>query len=269
MESITKALQRAKAAQPGELDFIEANLVQLASAGHGHHAGSDHGALLSEPVGFSTVSPMHLRPQHVIAYDSGDWKTRSYDVLRNQLSSDKDKLVHVVAVTAPTPGCGATVTAVNLAFSFARLRAANVLLVDANARSPAIGRVFGLPRHVHHNGHDASMALTTVEAGGIHVNVLRTVWDDTAKVPSATDTLRMMTQFERARQKLRPSVIILDVSPMLTADEAIPFVLEADSVALVLAVGQSKITDLEVCRTYLGSKRGVQVVLNKCGKHGL
>ena len=220
-----------------------------------------------EKIEAESVSPTYLHSQRIVAFDSGNHMTRCYDVLRNQLiNENKDKQVHLIAVTAPTSGCGVTVTAVNLALSFARVHGANVLLVDMNNRPPAIGRLLGLPPMSCYE--ELTGALTFIEVNGTHMHVLRPGWQ-AATAPVRADASRLILQIAQARQRLMPTIVIYDMPPIMVADELNAIVKEADAAVVVLAVGYSKLSDFEVCRTFLGSRRGVRVVLNKSRRHGL
>jgi protein-tyrosine kinase len=205
--------------------------------------------------------------ERVVAFDNTSQITRCYDVLRNQLiNENKGRQAHLIAVTAPSVGCGVTVTAANLALSFARVHAANVLLVDANSRKPAIGRLLGLPPLSRYE--ELSGSLTLIEVNGTRLHVLRPGLQVAAGSGRA-DATRLISQIEQARHRFMPTVVIYDMPPLMVADELNVLVKDADTAVVVLAVGQSTVSDLEVCKTYLGSRSGIRVVLNKTRKHNL
>ncbi|HVR19160.1 MAG TPA: CpsD/CapB family tyrosine-protein kinase [Polyangiaceae bacterium] len=66
---------------------------------------------------------------------------RGYRLLRHRLLAHSDP--RVIVVTSAEPGEGKTTCAVNLALALAEETMARVLLVEANLRRPALGRVFG------------------------------------------------------------------------------------------------------------------------------
>lgn len=213
------------------------------------------------------IWPIYLRSHRVVAFDSGHPMTRCYDVLRNQLiNENRDKAVHQIAVTAPTKDCGVTVTAANLALSFARVHETNVLLVDMNSKSPSVGRTLGLPAMTP--AEDRNGSLLSVDVNGTHMYVLRLGLLD-ATALARTDAARLLAQVAQARQRVMPTVIIYDMPPVMVADELNAIVKDADSAVVVLAVGHSTRSEFEICKTYLGSRKGIRVVLNKSRKHGL
>ncbi len=214
------------------------------------------------------LSPTFLYSNRVIAFDSGSSMTHAYDVLRNHLLNDQAGAgTRVISVSAPSTGCGTTVTAANLAISLARVPGSTVLLVDANSRDPGAGRIFGLPQEP--SFYDPIRGwLTTTDIRGIRVHLLRAAWGS-GRIPLPADLERMVAQIEAARQLLKPTAILFDLPPTLNSDEVIPFFDMSDTAVIVLAVGKSKLTELEICRSYLGAEKRTQVVLNKMRRHGL
>ena len=54
----------------------------------------------------------------------------------------------VLGVTSPTPGCGKTLTAINLGFSVARQPDRSVILMDLDLQRPRLSDYFGIaPRN--------------------------------------------------------------------------------------------------------------------------
>lgn len=265
MESFTGTLHIARMAT-----LLEGTSIASRHAAEAPHRNPPLEVVLPqafEDIEAESLSPTYLRSQRIVAFDSGNQMTRCYDVLRNQLvNENKDKQVHQIAVTAPTRGCGVTVTAANLALSFARMHEAYVLLVDMNNQPPAIGPLLGLPtmsRHQELNG-----VLTSVEANGTHMYVLRPSWQDNT-MSGRIDASRLISQIAEARQRVMPTVIIYDMPPVIVADELNAIVKDADSVVVVLAVGHSTLSEFDVCKTFLGSRKGIRTVLNKTRRHGL
>jgi protein-tyrosine kinase len=273
MDNITRALKRAKEeTRVRNTDLAEINLFKLSKPMRELSPEREPAAPFQDLESIETeiASPAHLRAQRVVAFDSGDRITRFYDMLRNQLLNfGVERQGRVIAVVAPTHGCGTTVTAINLALSYARTPGANVLLVDANVRAPSIGCRLGQQTPAEADAHEDRLSghLKRVEIAGLHISVLRIAADGASNIPFTVN--RIESQIGRATQKLRPSVVILDLPPMLIADEAIALVQHADSIVLVLAFRQSKLSDLEVCKTHIGAQKETMFILNKNPKYGL
>ena len=87
----------------------------------------------------------HLEAYRIIAHDRTDLRSRSYDMLRTQVLQSMDlKSWQLLAVTSPTPGCGKTLTSINLALSIARQPERSVLLVDMDIEKPQVANYLGL-----------------------------------------------------------------------------------------------------------------------------
>ncbi|WP_117190453.1 P-loop NTPase family protein [Rhizobium terrae] len=231
---------------------------------NGYHPQDDY------PLSLDTdpLSPTFLYSNRIIAFDSSNAITHAYDVLRNHLINQrKEADTRVISVSAPSAGCGTTVTTVNLALSFARVPGANVLLVDANARNPGVGKALGLAPEPSYEDLVHGW-LSTIDIRGVRLRFLRAAWG-TGRIPLPADLARMTLQVEANRQLLRPTLIIFDLPPMLNSDEVIPFIDMSDTAVIVAAVGKSKRSDLEICRSYIGPTKSMQVVLNKTKRHGL
>ena len=86
----------------------------------------------------------YLQSQRIVAYDGKDPRSRSFDILRTEVLRSMDlKGWKTLAVTSPTPSCGKTLTAVNLALSMARQPERQVLLADLDLRKASGRSLFG------------------------------------------------------------------------------------------------------------------------------
>lgn len=211
-------------------------------------------------------SEQALKDARVVAFDPQDPLTRTFDLLRNRVLGEMPATgSHVIAVAAPTTGCGVSVTAANLAFSVARLRNSTVVLADMNVPSPMAGH---LAFRDTRSGHNPAAGLRRVEAGGCSVltspaGELLLSLRRQASLPALASA--WLTQVKRA---FEPVVVILDLPPLLHGDDGMPIAVNADAVALVLGVGKSTVADLDACRSSLPESR-CHVVLNKARRHGL
>ena len=85
------------------------------------------------------VLPDALDPRLVILREPTSERARSYRLLRHRLLSDSDP--RIIAVTSALSGEGKTTCALNLALAIAEDSMTRVLLLDANLRRPALGRI--------------------------------------------------------------------------------------------------------------------------------
>lgn len=207
-----------------------------------------------------------LKNRRVVAFDPQDPQTRTFDVLRNRVLGELPTTgSHVVAVVAPTAGCGVSVTAANLAFSIARVHGFTAMLADMNVPS-RLSEQLALDRSGI--GLDANAGFTRIEAGGGSVlaspagELLRSFRQQ------ASQPALVSSWLSQVKREFEPAILVLDLPPLLQDDDAMPIAVNADSIVLVFGVGKSTIADLEACRSSLPESR-CHIVLNKTRRHGL
>ncbi|KKB80644.1 hypothetical protein VW29_16680 [Devosia limi DSM 17137] len=255
MDSFINALTRAQdAARPAP------QVVHPLSA-------RPHLNLVQEP---RMLVPTALKSNRIVSYDGTDKMTRAFDVLRNTCLKEADPDATesaIIAVTAPTVHCGTSTTAANLAFSIARMRKGEVVLVDLAPSGSGLRSLLGLDLR-NSPAPQPSDAFQKLEVGGVTVRL-------TSLLPAiegkAGAELRnaFMEWANTVRRDLGPVTIILDLPPLLSDDRAVSLVSEIDIVLLLLAVGESTMADLDNCRSYLHGARSVQLVLNKARSYDL
>jgi len=81
----------------------------------------------------------------IVTFDQKDKAHVPFDMMRTQvLSACRKNDWKVVGITSPTPACGKTVTAINLAFSFARQKDTHTVLMDVDLRKPMVAENLGI-----------------------------------------------------------------------------------------------------------------------------
>jgi protein-tyrosine kinase len=261
MENIRQAVERAKA----QTEQQGASGPQIARRqtmrGLGATVGSEKRAEEVE-LDFS-----YLQSQSIVAYDGADPRSRPFDVLRTEILRSMDlKDWKILAVTSPTPSCGKTLTAVNLALSMARQPERQVFLADLDLRKPRVGAVLGLKcgeglLGVVEERVEVAGASMQVRAGNSRLDVLPTApasnASDLVDSKALARTLREIAEYGRSR------IVILDLPPLLAGHDVISILPQVDCVLLVGAVGVSKVADIEECSKYLRDTDVVRFVLNK------
>lgn len=225
---------------------------------------------VTPPVGLQEVllAPKHLEANRVIAHDETDPRARSFDMLRTQVLQSMDqKGWRVLGITSPTPGCGKTVTATNLAFSIARQPERSVLLIDLDLQKPQVAATLGLNGDagivaVLEGRSVLSSAVVQARAGTSHILALPA--ESSAVDSSAWMTSRTLsTTLQDIKRDYRSQTIIVDLPPMLAGDDVIAVLPQLDCLLLVAAVGKSKVSEIEECNRHLRSTEVLRLVLNK------
>src|SRR5262245_12915814 len=140
MEFIRQAINRVRGSLVPEAVVSDLGLTRTPLS-----AGTDKTSTTRTRFGELTLDPRHLESRRIVAHDVRDPRAKSFDILRTQVLRTMDTSHwQMLAVTSPTPGCGKTVTAVNLALSIARQSDRAVLLVDLDLQKPQVAACLGL-----------------------------------------------------------------------------------------------------------------------------
>ncbi|MBL9075320.1 CpsD/CapB family tyrosine-protein kinase [Tabrizicola sp.] len=191
----------------------------------------------------------------------------SFDVMRtNLLRALRANSWTRVAVTSPTPGSGKSTVALNLAFSLARLTDKRVLLVELDLRRPSLSGILGLS--------DVPQFATRLREGQLDMTQVRRVGSNLALALSGTGVTspaellsapRTADLIDALEARLRPDVILFDMSPMLVSDDALAFLDQVDCALMVAAAEETTVAEIEKCGKDLAMRTQVLgVVLNKC-----
>ena len=209
----------------------------------------------------------YLQSRRIVAYDGKDVRSRSFDLLRAEVLRSMDlKGWRILAVTSPTPGCGKTLVATNLAFSIGRQPERQVCLVDLDLRKPQLATSLGLKStegllDVIEARIEINDGMIRARAGQSRLEVLPTL--ATSNASDIVDSTAMAQVLRNVAQYGQSKLIILDLPPLLTGHDGISILPHVDCALLVAAAGHSKISEIEECEKHLESTDVVRFVLNK------
>jgi len=258
MENIRQAIERAKVRIEQQSDFVpDIHFKQ----GTGLRGASEK---RTEVVELNLAS---LQSRRAVAYDGQDGRSRPFDILRTEVLQSMDlKDWKILAVTSPTPSCGKTLTAVNLALSMGRQPERQVLLADLDLRKPQIAATLGLKCRdgllgVVDGSIEVDTAILEVRAGKSRLEVLPTA--PAANASDLVDSSALIGVLRDLAVYRRSQTMILDLPPLLTSHDVISILPQVDCVLLVAAVGVSKLGEIEECRKHLQATSVVRFVLNK------
>jgi Mrp family chromosome partitioning ATPase len=255
MERIQSALAKARAARDRKLQVTNPST----------------GKPVAETGPWSALTEMKLLPAHleqsrIVAMHSGPYAA-GFDVMRtNLLRSLRTNGWTRVAITSPTPGCGKSTVAANLAFSLSRLADTRVLVIELDLRHPSLGQMLGVA-----TGPNFAAALAE---GRIDYSHMRRAgpnlafalnsrpMENPAELLSAARTADIIDEIEA---QLRPDVVLFDLSPMLVSDDAMSFLDQVDCALVVAAAEETTVAEIDKCGKDLAKRTQVLgVVLNKC-----
>ena len=215
-----------------------------------------------------TLSGVQLESKRIISHDIADPRSKSFDILRTQVLQAMDlKPAQFLGITSPTPGCGKSLIAINLALSICRQPDRSVLLVDMDLRKPQVANYFGL---------NCNAGLISVLEGRTklpnavvqaHINNQRLfVLPCESATLSSSEWLasRPMSAVMRdIRQNFKGYTVILDLPPILPSDDVMMILPQIDCVLFVAGVGISTVSEIKECNKHLDSTSVLRVILNK------
>jgi protein-tyrosine kinase len=262
MEEIREALERAKAGDPAT---VERDLRSR------RRIDSRPGRLPATPdarIQEFELNADHLKSERIIAHDHTEPQTTFFDMLRTQVVHAMDlKEWKVLGVTSPTPGCGKTTTAINLALSVARQPERSVLLADLDLRKPHVANYLGLKANegvisVIDGRTTLANAIIPVRIGEHHLSVLATE-SPTSRSSDRMASSAMTDMLALIKRDYQSHIVILDLPPVLPTDDVLAILPLLDCVLLVAAIGTSSVAQIKESNKHLQASEIVRLVLNK------
>ena len=259
MEDIRQAVQRAKI----ELESRGAPRPEPLSNRTTHEPQIDQRRSFRE----LTLDPAFLQSRRIVGHNGKDPRSLPFDILRTEVLRAMDlKGWKTLAVTSPTPGCGKTFLAINLALSMAREPERQVCLVDFDLRRPQIARTLNLRGEdglidVLEGRTDADEAKINIRVGGSSLQLIPTASSSNpSDLVGSSSTRQFLEDLSRHG---RSQIAVIDLPPILTGHDVISILPHVDCVLLVAAVGTSRVSEIEQCKKYLQATDMVRFVLNK------
>ncbi len=264
MEHIRKAIERtigssAAGLLPAEQagSMVREPLIQGAASGSPHSWGTE-----------ISLKPAQLESKRIIAHDIADPRSKPFDMLRTQvLQSMAMKSWQILGVTSPTPGCGKSTIAINLALSIARQPGRSVLLIDMDLQKPQIAKSLGLDckwgiGSVLEGKTDLPNALVQASINDEKILVLpcRGARLNSSEWMASREMAALMQQIKR---DFRAWTVIIDLPPILMSDDVIAVLSQIDCLLFVAAAGTTTVEEIKECTKHLESASIVRVVLNK------
>jgi capsular exopolysaccharide synthesis family protein len=258
MERIKQALERARMEQLRQVGSTPMRALA--------HAEPPESHITYIHTRIEPTSPTALKRNRVVAGTETDEITAAYKMLRTQiLQRMVAKDWNALAITSPGPGQGKTLTAINLAMSLAREAHHTVLLVDFDMRRPAIHRYLKL--NVKYGIGDVLTKNVPLSEVLVNPGIERlVVLPGREPMQNSSELLaspRMAKLVKDLKSRYPSRIVIFDLPPLLSADDAISFAPYVDAALLVVAEGVTTKEELEHANTLLGNTPVIGTVLNR------
>jgi protein-tyrosine kinase len=275
MERIKEAIEKAKiqrvissvashhSADQGAMVLALDRLAPISNTGL--HASPD-GGIRSRQTPVVELDAAHLEKQRIVAHQKSHPASWAFDLLRTQVLQKMDENGwRTLAVTSPTPESGKTVVAINLAIAIAQHTNRSALLVDLDLRRPQVAASLGLP---------ADVSLTQVLAGNtgveyamVNPGIPRLVVLPTRQaIPGSAEILasaKVAELLRELRERYEDRVLVVDLPPVLAADDVLAVLPQIDCVLMVVGNGTSTRKEIEESMNRLSKAHLLGVVLNK------
>jgi capsular exopolysaccharide synthesis family protein len=208
----------------------------------------------------------HLDKNRIIALNERDPRTSIFDSLRTQvIQKMEENNWRTLAIISPTPGCGKTSIAINLAISIAEQPQKTAILVDFDLRRPRIASYLGLKVEKSMNDflHD------NAELQDILVNpsVPRLVVLPTNRPVNKSSEMLASSKISNLIKELKgrydSRIVIIDLPPMLNSDDAMVVLQQVDCALMVVGNGLVNEADINESMRLLAKTNLLGIVINK------
>ena len=210
--------------------------------------------------------PAALEENRCVCFTEDAPELDCYKMLRAQIMRyTKVKGWNTLMITSALPGEGKTVTAINLAMTFAKAYDQTVRLVDCDLRQQKVYRYMGIASNlgiVDHlvGGHSLNemiiwpgIAKMTMISGG------RTVNESAELLGSA----RMRAMVEEMKARYSDRYILLDAPPILSGADALTLSSLADGLFMVVEAARTPLKEIQEALDLMPRDKFLGFVLNK------
>lgn len=170
-----------------------------------------------------------------------------------------------IGVTSPGAGEGKSLTAINLALTIAREKNNNVFLIDFDMRNPKLCRYLGLeaPRNIDlflQHKSDPKECLFSIGIDHLVLAGTNAPTDQSSELLAGTGPEDLFTYIARVAPQ---PLVIIDLPPLLSTDDALVIAPKVDACLLVVSEGKSRRDGTTKALELLSEFNLAGVVLNR------
>ena len=211
-----------------------------------------------------------LRANRILTHDARSLAEGAYRMLRTRLMQKmRSHGWRIIGISSLGPNEGKTFTAINLAISIAAEVGQEAVLVDLDLRRPSVhhylgidaGQFTSLSRYFGGGAEDIGNLLFCPGIDRLGCLLSSTSLERPSDVLASPRGKRL---FEELRGRLRPeTVVIVDLPPLLAADDALAVAPMLDGIVLVIAEGYAKRNEIADARELVQEFNVIGTLLNK------
>ena len=189
-----------------------------------------------------------------------------FKVLRTQVRQKmRERGWNSLMVTSALPGEGKTLTAVNLALTFAREYHQTVLLVDCDLRRQQVSRCLGISSAIGLIDYllDDRPLKDLIVWPGIDKLTLISGGRNVLDTTEILNSNRMRELVQEMKDRYDDRCILFDLPPVLSCADAISFAPQVDGVLFVVETGKTAIDDVQKAVDLLPREKILGFVMNR------
>jgi protein-tyrosine kinase len=224
-----------------------------------------------EPNASYDLDTEHLVRNRIVDDEFPEAALTSYKMLRTRVLQKMNANDWcVLAVTSPRDGAGKSLTSINLAISMASQGLRDVYLLDLDLRNPQIANKLGIPGFELDLGEYLA-GRTPINRVCCEIGIERMlVLPSSQRQPNSSELLTselMQGLLKTIRSTVSNPIVVIDVPPILSADDALAISPWVDGFLLVVSESQTDRDDVTRSIEMLRDSNVVGVVLNKSTDH--
>jgi Mrp family chromosome partitioning ATPase len=267
MSIIERAIQKSREGKPGSSRAAKDSKADRAM-GRIQQAAAIDGAVRIRPVP-AAVDLDLCRERRLLLQgdDDGDGgAVAAYRMLRTRLlHRSRIKQWTTIAITSAGPNDGKTLTAMNLAFSMAREKSREIILLDMDMRNPSVCRTLGVEpkrqlREYLDHGNGTGGMFFSVGSDNLLIAGSTTPTEHASELLSSP---RFQDLLDELKQGTVNPVVLIDLPPVLVTDDALVVAPKIDAFLVVASEGLTSRADLTKALDLLAEFPIAGVVLNR------
>jgi protein-tyrosine kinase len=194
------------------------------------------------------VNPFALERERILPPGAAGRHGGAYKMLRTQVLLRLDKIkANSLAIVGNEAGTGKTLTAINLAIAVAADPDRTVLLVDLDLRKPHIHQRLGFEPAAGVDDYlrqERPLSEALVRLMGYDRLLVLPARERCAGSSELLSGVRAQEMIREIRQRDKERLLIFDLPPVLTADDALAFSRHVEAALIVVGEGRTQRSDL-------------------------
>lgn len=213
-----------------------------------------------------TLDPKLMERNRIVSFNSDDPNHVSFNLLRTRIRKVMtDSRWKTIGITSPTPDCGKTMIAINLALSLARSPELNVVLLDLDLKKPSVAKTIGTQSEASLGSFLRGRA--KAEDCFVRVAPNLTIGLNGGRLPDSSELIqsqKLADLFRFIEARLSPDIVLIDLPPMGSGDDTLAILPQIDTAMLVIAAGKTTVKEVDNCERQISETgKFLGVVLNK------